>query len=317
MAWADHIDELINILGLDMSPTPTYYVGACPVHGGDNKTACNVFTNGKVTRGNWVCYTHNCHKKWGNSLVGFVQGVLSRKKGETIGKQQAIAFLIKQFGYSKPRRSSSASSAFVALVNQVTKQRPDGLYDIETISKYLTIPSPYYLSRKYRPDILCRYHVGDCWKDGPMYGRAVVPIFDDDHQWVVGVTGRSIDGSPPKWKNSKGFARNAFLFNYWFARPHIKTSREAILVEGPGDVFALEQIGIHNSLALFGLSLTDEQHFLLHASGATKLTLWLDNDKAGREAVERLKERLTRSFELQTSNVLLMGKDPGELVDKR
>jgi hypothetical protein len=58
-----------------------------------------------------------------------------------------------------------------------------------------------------------------------------------------------------KWLHH-GFSSSAILYNSWFAERHIRDSRIAVITEGPKDVWWLEQHGIHNSLCIFGLSIS-------------------------------------------------------------
>ena len=48
-----------------------------------------------------------------------------------------------------------------------------------------------------------------------------------------------------------------------FAKEFIKESGIVILVESPGNVWRLEEAGVHNSVAIFGSSLADRQKMIL------------------------------------------------------
>ena len=102
-----------------------------------------------------------------------------------------------------------------------------------------------------------------------------------------------------------------FLYNYWFSKHHILKLKTAILVEGPGDSLILEQNGIHNSVALFGLSISSKQKSLLQKAGAVHVILCMDNDDAGREASKKLKKELDYYFKV--SIISLCKKDIGEM----
>jgi DNA primase len=101
-----------------------------------------------------------------------------------------------------------------------------------------------------------------------------------------------------KWKNN--FDKSNFLFNHWFAKKEIKKCGSVILVESPGNVLRLEEAGIKNSVALFGLVLSDVQRFLLNLSGATTIITIFDNDEnmAGQKTSSEIAEKLKRLYHI-------------------
>ena len=92
----------------------------------------------------------------------------------------------------------------------------------------------------------------------------------------------------PKWLNSKGFNSGACLYNYWNAKDHISETSTAILVEGQGDVWRLDEAGIYNVVGMFGCSLGGQQRLILERSGALKLVVMTDADEAGQKARDKI-----------------------------
>lgn len=153
-----------------------------------------------------------------------------------------------------------------------------------------------------------------------MYWRVVFPIYNESHEYVIGCTGRSVfekckkcgshhwDGKEcpkpewfkyyAKWRNNENFDKESSLFNLWFASQHIEETRNLILVEGPLDVLFLEQFGIHNSLAMYGLTLSEQQQILIERSGATRITLLMDEDIPGQSAIPDLYKKFCRSYKV-------------------
>jgi 5S rRNA maturation endonuclease (ribonuclease M5) len=161
--------------------------------------------------------------------------------------------------------------------------------------------------------------VGLCDTPGKeMFGRVVVPIYDNDYKYMVGCSGRSIyekcvlckahhdpvDGCPSsenswrfsKWKHGANFKSHNHLYNFWFAKKYILQTSTAIVVESPGNVWRLEENGIHNSVGIFGSSLSDRQKILLDSSGAMNLIVLTDNDDAGRKAAEQIKNKCQNTY---------------------
>ena len=153
-----------------------------------------------------------------------------------------------------------------------------------------------------------------------MSARVVVPIYDNDYQYMVGCSGRSIfeqckrcgsyhnpNQSCPeenqrwiysKWRHSKDFKSQNHLYNFWFAKEHIMSSATAIIVESPGNVWRLEENGIHNSVAIFGSSMSDRQKVLLDSSGAMNLVVLTDNDEAGKKAADQIKQKCQNTYKI-------------------
>ena len=105
-----------------------------------------------------------------------------------------------------------------------------------------------------------------------------------------------------KWLNGS-FQSTNYLYNYWFALPHIQKCGVAILVEGAGDVWRLEENDIHIGLGLFGTELTGPQRVLLDRSGALSVIVLLDPDKAGQEGAKKLKSQLGRQYRIYFPNI--------------
>lgn len=161
--------------------------------------------------------------------------------------------------------------------------------------------------------MLARYDVGESTNPkAQLFNRVVVPIYDQDYKEVVGCTGRAIIENNPegKWKNTVGTQTSQHLYNYWFSLPEIKKKKTVIIVEGPPDIWRLEEAGIHNAVALFGTNLSDRQRILLEISGAMMVKLALDNDEAGRLATSNIEKMLHYQFNIKKINFIK--KDAGE-----
>jgi hypothetical protein len=227
--------------------------------------------------------------------------------------------------------------ADMAVLGRAVETRSEG-WDPKVARDRLSIPSQYFLKRGCSREVLERYLVGESRATDPgaeMYQRAVVPIFDREGRRVVGGTGRSVweccarcrlwhnpeEGCPSgatsearstKWRHSRGFPVEHTLYNWWAAREPIRTLGRVVLVEGPLDVLKLEMAGVRNSVALFGVNLSDPQQVLLEGSGAHTVIPLLDSDPAGAAGRANLIKELRRSFRVRA--VELPGKDPGDMT---
>lgn len=311
----DNIEELLEALDIhEHKMLDKMIIMSCPIHGGDNDSAFNLYHQGDSYRGNWKCRTHQCEETFKSSIIGFVRGCLSRneydweKPGDQVATfKEALnfcnKFVKKDLNIKKISRKEKEKIEFVNTVKYIkpTPIQKQKVISRDSVIKSLSIPSEYYISRKYSKEILLKYDVGECNTQGKeMYNRAVVPIYDIDHKTMVGCSGRSIlEESKPKWKHSTGFKADENLYNYWYAKDHIKKTGFAILVESPGNVWRLEEAGIHNSLAIFGASLGEKQKMLLDISGAMTIITIMDNDEAGRKAAQQIEKKCQRTYNVK------------------
>lgn len=346
----DDIESLLDHFELEYKSNGKMMSMCCPIHGGDNPSAISLYYTGDNYRGNWKCRTHNCEKVFKGSIIGFIRGIISARKykwekeGDKFcsfkeAVEFATSFIKKDLDSIKISGSDRNKKAFTALVNYIHQetQSTEKLIKREVITKSLNIPAQYFIDRKYSSDILTKYDVGLCEKSGKeMSSRVVVPIYDNDYKYMVGCSGRSIfeqcrlcgsyhdpNKSCPdeehrwiysKWRHSKDFKSQNHLYNFWFAKQNIMSSAVAIIVESPGNVWRLEENGIHNSVAIFGSSMSDRQKIILDSSGAMSLVILTDNDEAGKKAAEQIKEKCQNTYKIYIPKI--SKNDIGEMTNQ-
>lgn len=330
----DNIENLLDVFGIEYRHNSKMISMACPIHGGDNISAVNIYPEGDTYRGNWKCRTHNCENEFKSSIIGFVRGVISHQKYEwqnpgdqTCSFSEALDYVqkflnknLKDVKISKVEKNKKEFTNVVNYIQQNTEQSESRLIRSQII-KAISIPAQYYLDRNYSSDILTKYDVGLCDNPSkPMYNRVVVPIYDNDYKYMVGCTGRSIfekcesckgyhdhaTSCPnpeeawkfPKWKHSTDLKSQNYLYNFWFAKQFILETSTAIIVESPGNVWRLEENNIHNSVGIFGSSLSDRQKILLDSSGAMNLIILTDSDEAGRKAAQQIKNKCQNTYRI-------------------
>ena len=337
----EDIDNLLDSLNVtDYRIFDRMIAMKCPIHGGDNNSALNLYYKGDSYRGNWKCRTHQCEETFKGSIIGFIRGCLSKQNGWTgpgdpiVSFNEALDYAIK---FSKQdlkkirvNKKEIEKNSFVNIINQIhtdTKKADNVQYvSRPNVQKSLQIPSKYFIDRGFSSEILIKYDVGECISDGKeMHDRAVVPVYDVSHQYMVGCSGRSIfnicnkcssyhqdnNNCPDndykwqysKWKHNKGFKTQDYLYNLWYAKDYIQQNKSVILVESPGNVWRLEEAGIHNSVALFGSVLQDKQKLLLDLSGAMSIYVLMDNDEAGKKASEKIYEKCHKTYNIYNIDI--------------
>jgi DNA primase catalytic core len=133
----------------------------------------------------------------------------------------------------------------------------------------------------------------------PLQGRFTFP--NVHYGRVVHLTGRSRDGGGPKWCHIAGKIEH--LFN----EPAVR-AREVIVVEGPIDCLAMDQLGFR-SVALYGTS--TDRLLSRDLSRVERLFIALDPDDSGRKGMDTLGQAL--GFKARIVN-MPDGQDPGDFM---
>lgn len=146
-----------------------------------------------------------------------------------------------------------------------------------TLKRY-SFPTDYWDGRGLSRDIQKVFDLGY----DPMEDEAIIPV-RNPNGGLMGVIRRRLamdDG--PKYMYYKGFPRKASLFASWLVAK--SDTDHVAITEGALDAVSVWQAGVP-AVAQYGSSLSREQVVLLRRLGITKITLFYDDDKAGREAV--------------------------------
>ncbi len=350
----DKIDHVLEQLGIDVDESLGYSDEircSCPVHGGDNPTAFSYSTRFK----RWRCFTNNCHDGKAD-IFGLVEAILSKKHDRVIGFVEAVEWVAQVLGIPFSRknplqkpddteiirmvRQAKAVKRIRETRNQVSENTNFEPFPLERINGKVK-PSWYFLEQGFTEDILKKYNVGYCDDSRkPMYLRSYAPVLDDSGKTVIGVTGRiryekcelcgcfhqQGKGCPtdnaavrnyPKWQHY-GFNSGTVLYNSWNANTHVRNSKVAIILEGPKNVWWLEQHNVHNSMCIFGLNFTDIHLKKLVQMGTLILVTALDNDERGLTALERLTEKTSDYFRIfNIKHLLKEGEDIAETNSER
>jgi 5S rRNA maturation endonuclease (ribonuclease M5) len=317
----------------------------------DNPLALNIYYDGYDVPGYWKCRTRFCQNKFKPTIIGFTRGRLSslrmgyhwKKKPDAIfGFPGTIEYLcnfleldindIKVDPKEEDRRKFMAECVQTLNNNKLYVQNESTIHR-KKVKKNLIIPSQYFINRGFPANILEKYDIGLARKSKTeTQNRIIVPIYNDD-EYLIGYTCRSIfekcikcklfhnpdDNCPSteyernlcsKWRHV-GFNSEQNLYNYWKAKNFIKNTNTAILVEGPADVWRLEQYDVHNSVAMFGHTLYDAQERLLANAQCMAIIVLTDNDQAGIEGAKEIKRKYGRLYNLYFPNINT--KDAGEM----
>lgn len=144
--------------------------------------------------------------------------------------------------------------------------------------------------------------------------RLMFPIHDAQGH-LVGFGGRTLGDDDAKYVNSSDgvlFHKSTLLYGLHMAKDGIRERGRALLVEGYFDVLACHRVGAMHAVATCGTALT-EQHVKTLKRYAETVTLCLDADRAGQEAMERAFLLLSKEgFHVEA--VPLPDKDPSDTL---
>ena len=165
---------------------------------------------------------------------------------------------------------------------------------------------------------LCRrgdYRMYDFFRDKLMF-----PIFSARGQ-VVAFSGRSLDGSEPKYINTADteiFHKRKTIFGFNFARESIHRNNRTIIVEGQIDAIQMQCHGFPETVAPLGTALT-EDHLAILCKANRNIVFCFDGDTAGQKAAARA-ANLVLPFIRDNSDIKFAfvtgGKDPDEILKK-
>ncbi len=152
--------------------------------------------------------------------------------------------------------------------------------------------------------------------------RQVFCIYNSKKQ-LVGFSGRSLDEKNKlKYKHLGG--RNGWVYPVFINHSIIKEQKEVILIEGVFDAMRLWDLGIKNSMVLFGTELSHAVlNYLLKVNPkkiiiATNNELDSDNGGVGNDAAVKIYNRLKRYFNLNQIKIHLPpAKDFAEIKDDK
>jgi len=137
-----------------------------------------------------------------------------------------------------------------------------------------------------------------------MKDRYVFPICNYKKE-LIGVSGRSLVDRNPKWKHIG--EKSQWKYPLQLNNKILRKEKKAILVESIGDMLALWDYGIENTIVTFGLDVSVSVVSYLIRIDVDDIFIAFNNDQdknsAGNEAAEKARSRLSRHFDPEQIHV--------------
>jgi DNA primase len=213
-----------------------------------------------------------------------------------------------------PHHEASVASGEVAA--DIAANEPLSAEFVERFRAKLEPYHPYFEERGLTPAIVATFGLSYFAADkGMMRNRIVIPIHNEAGE-LLAWAGRFVgpDEELPeghgKYLLPPKFYKQRCLYNLH----RVRGKKHLVVVEGYFAVFRLFALGVP-AVAFMGSSLSEAQVDLLRGAGVKYLTVLLDGDDAGRNAVPAMMARLSREPFLVKFGLLPEGTQP-DTVDE-
>ena len=229
----------------------------------------------------------------------------------TVDREDVISPLVKKLRRGEYRDPSPLEVGGIKIPSKMVRaldaDRPETIYSEADLDSYKELPQEAldYLTqqRSMPPAVIREWELR--WHSPTR--RIVIPIRDCQRR-LVGFSTRALDPwVKPKFKHSKGFLRDRYLYGEQHLVAGVQT---AVMVEGFFDAIYLRDQGFP-AFAIMGTHLSNLQVEKI-VRFCRSVTVLLDGDAAGIAASERVLHSLQNRLPVR-SIPLPTGKDPDDL----
>ena len=196
---------------------------------------------------------------------------------------------------------------FVAPLPEKEKLKGPRTFEKKNL-KYISPVYSYWVQRGVSPSTLKLLESG-IMTSGKMEDRYVFPVFDSENRFI-GAAGRDVTGkSKTKWKLVGEKGKWAYPLKYNIK--YLQTEKSAILVESIGDMLALWEAGIRNTVVSFGLFVSPKIQQVLLMLNLNKIYIAFNNDinQAGNEGAQKAYDKLIKHFDREQIEIALPTKN--------
>jgi 5S rRNA maturation endonuclease (ribonuclease M5) len=208
---------------------------------------------------------------------------------------------LKEIGDAKQWLSKNGAT-YERKVENVPTLSTEKILSPEPLKKLFPDHS-YWIDRGISEETIRLFRGGVMKDEGRMKNRYVFPVFNRREQ-LVGVTGRYLYDIPktsnvPKWKHWP--SKKNWKYPLFFNSKEVAEKKEIIVIESIGDMLALWDTGIKNTIVTFGLDINKNMLNTMLKFQIKKIILSFNNDdasnEAGNQAAEKNRKKLLRYFD--------------------
>lgn len=288
----------------------TVWMCRCP-HPNHNDSTASFRIWFENNRWSWACMgchsgkKDTAHKNYGSDAIAFLQWISDAPGKKRISFAEAIKILAKK--NDMPLEENNFAFEY-----KILKARANG-YHAGLTNK----AKEYLYSRGLEDTDINTWNLGYAvtQEQGKLIERITIPLIDYN-QNIVGFSNRDLnDISNAKYVNSK----NDNVFNkskFFFGANYLDRNYEEIrITEGAMDVILASKYGVKNIVGLLGTALTEEKVDIIAKLNMVPV-LCLDNDSAGKKAVQRSLQLLAEKDIFAKVFIIPSGKDMADLANE-
>lgn len=288
----------------------TVWMCRCP-HPNHNDSTASFRIWFENNRWSWACMgchsgkKDTAHKNYGSDAIAFLQWISDAPGEKRISFAEAIEILAEKNNMPLEKND-------FAFEYKILKARANGYH------AGLTKKAKEYLySRGLEDTDINKWNLGYTvtQEQGKLIERITIPLVDYN-QNIVGFSNRDLNNiSDAKYVNSKNdevFNKSKFFFG---ANVLDRNYEEIRITEGAMDVILASKYGVKNIVGLLGTALTEEKVEIIAKLNMVPV-LCLDNDNAGKKAVQRSLQLLAEKNIFAKVFIIPSGKDMADLANE-
>lgn len=288
------IYHILHILGINPNngyiDNGTSIKGICPCHSdADNINGFSFKYTGEPPI--WSCWTRQCHRKYGNSIIGLICGIkkINKNKAQEIFKHITDGKDYGDYIKSIPKKTP------VNYIKMHFEQSPISDY-------YIEAPLNSIDNRQINKNTISEFGL---YSGSGIFSNHIVFQVKNLNKATIGLSGRNtlyVKGRKDitKWKHypHKQFKTSINLFNIDRVAELVTKDNlnYVVAVESPFDAIKLHQCGVKNVVAIMGAVILQGQIDILKNLRIARVILSLDSDKAGAEGAKVSMGNLNRNM---------------------
>lgn len=307
---------------VEMKKEGSLWVGKCPFHA-DGKTP-----SFKYYESDGGAYCYGCNRSFGDS-IDFIMEL------ENLKFPEAVEYLIERAHLDYPNQNISKEfEQRKNFRNMLHEKSREFWFNLMRVPENQHVLNYLFNKRQLTEEDINKWRLGYCDfryinRTDPeaeqfkkFTNRITFSILDHKGE-IVGFSSRVLPEKENQYakyinsseKNNPLFKKKNIIYGLNYAKKAISKMGYACWVEGFFDVIAMHKIGMENTVASMGTSITEEQVKLINRF-TDRIFLFMDPDSAGEESMQKSLELFSK-YDIELKLIQgISGLDPDETVKK-